>query len=133
MGGKKLDGVPAPLESARRRFERWRRSRKAGTRIPESLWAAAVKLAGAYGVYPTAKALRVNYYALKKRLNESSPSGPVKAAPAGFVELTAPVWTGGPECTLELEDAEGCKMRIHLKGVEAPDLASLSRSLWGVE
>ena len=34
---------------------------------------------------------------------------------------------------LELEDVEGAKMRLHFKGIEAPDLAALSRSLWGVE
>jgi hypothetical protein len=40
---------------------------------------------------------------------------------------------GVPECILELEDVEGAKMRLHFKGIEAPDLAALSRSLWGVE
>ena len=34
------------------------------------------------------------------------------------------------ECTLELEDAEGAKMRVYLKGVAMPDLAALSRSFW---
>jgi hypothetical protein len=31
---------------------------------------------------------------------------------------------------LELEDASGAKMRIHLHGAEAPDLTTLSRSFW---
>jgi hypothetical protein len=136
MGAKKKGGIPARLENARRRFERWRRTRKARTRIPESLWAAAVKLAEAYGVHPTAKTLRVNYYALKKRLKEKSASGPAKAAPANataFVELASPLRMGLPECTLELEDAAGVKMRIQIQGIEAQDLAALSRSLWTVE
>jgi hypothetical protein len=34
---------------------------------------------------------------------------------------------------LELEDAGGAKMRVHLKGVEAPDITALSRSFWGFE
>jgi hypothetical protein len=31
---------------------------------------------------------------------------------------------------LELENAAGAKMRIHLKNVATPDLAALSRSFW---
>ena len=126
------------MENARRRFERWRRTRKARTRIPESLWAAAVKLADAYGVYRTAKTLRLDYYALKKRLREKSSSlRPAKtgqpASGATFVELASPLRTGLAECTLELEDAAGAKMRIQVKGIEARELAALSRSLWGAE
>jgi hypothetical protein len=35
--------------------------------------------------------------------------------------------------TLELENASGAKMRIHLQGPETPDLASLSQSFWGLD
>ena len=31
---------------------------------------------------------------------------------------------------VELEDAAGAKMRVHLQGVAMPDLAALSRSFW---
>jgi len=136
MGTKKAGGIPARLESTRRRFERWRRTRKVGSRIPESLWAAAVKLADACGVHPTAKTLGLDYYALKKRLREASASRPAMTASANaptFVELASPAQMGMAECILELEDARGAKMRIQIKGVEAPDLAALSRSLWGIE
>jgi hypothetical protein len=34
---------------------------------------------------------------------------------------------------LELEDAGGAKLRVHLKGFEAPDLAALSGSFWQSE
>ena len=36
-------------------------------------------------------------------------------------------------CLMELEDAEGAKMRVRLQGVATPDLAALSRSFWGFE
>ena len=136
MGTKKAGGVPARFESARRRFERWRRARKVGSRIPDPLWAAAVKLADTYGIHPTAKVLRLDYYCLKKRLKQKSASRPTRVASARaatFVELPAPARMNMPECILELEDAEGAKMRIQIKGIEAPDLAALSRSLWGIE
>jgi hypothetical protein len=93
-------------------------------------------LAETHGIHPTAKALGVDYYSLKKRLEEKSVSRSRMVAAANgatFVELAAPGQMAVQECILELEDVEGTKMRIHLKGIEAPDLAALSRSLWGVE
>ena len=136
MRTSKIQALPPRLEATRRRFERWRRSRKIGSRIPAALWAAAVKQAKAYGVHPTAKALGVDYYSLKKRLEEKLGARSRRAAPANgakFVELSAAVRTGIPECIIELEDIEGAKMRIQVKGIEAGDLATLSRSLWGIE
>jgi hypothetical protein len=135
MRTRKTQALPPRVEGARRRFERWRRTRKIGSRIPEALWAAAVKLAEAYGIHTTAKALGVGYYSLKKRLEEKSASHS-RMAPANgaaFVELIAAAPTGIAECILELEDFEGAKMRIHLKGIQAGDLTALSRGLWGVE
>jgi hypothetical protein len=136
MGTSKTRALPPQLDGLRRRFERWRRSREIGSRIPEALWAAAVKLATAYGINPTAKALGVDYYSLKKRLAEKSASRSRLVAPAQgatFVEVSAAARAGIPECILELEDVEGAKMRIHLKGIEPLDLTALSRSLWEVE
>jgi len=136
MRASKTQTVPPRLEAVRRRFKQWRRTRKIGSRIPEPLWAAAVKLAEAYGVSATASALGVDYYSLKKRRDEKSASRSKVAAPANgamFVELPATARTGIAECILEIEDVEGAKMRIQLKDIEAPDLAALSRSLWGIE
>ena len=137
MSTKRTRDLPARLERLRRRFEGWRRTRKVRSRIPESLWASAVKLAGTYGIHRTAKALRVDYYALKKRV-EGAPAAiaskaPAEVARAQFLELPAAAWVGSGECTLELEDAGGAKLRVHLKGFEAPDLAALSRSFWQSE
>ena len=136
MRSSKSPGFPPRVEALRRRFKQWRRTRKIGSRIPEALWAAAVKLAEAYGIHPTAKALGIDYYCLKKRLEERPASRSKIATPANgakFVELSAAARTGIPECILELEDVEGAKMRIQVKGIEAGDLAALSRSLWGIE
>jgi hypothetical protein len=134
MGTKRTHDLPVALEGLRRRFERWRRTRKVRTRIPEPLWASAVKLATRYGIHRTAKALRVDYYALKKRVEGThavtASKAPGESGGATFLELPASVWPGPSECTLELEDAGGAKMRVHWKGIEAPDLAALSRSFW---
>jgi hypothetical protein len=136
MRTSKSPAFPPRLEALRRRFKQWRRTRKIGSRIPEPLWSAAVKLARAHGIHPAAKALGLDYYSLQKRLEAKSVSGsPMVAAANGatFVELAAPAPMAVQECILELEDIEGTKMRLHFKGIEAPDLAALSRSLWGVE
>ncbi len=125
--------LPADLDGARRRFERWRQSRKGHTPIPESLWAAAVKLAGRYGVSRTARVLRLAYYSLQERVGQatggSASSSPPLNSPA-FLELAVPSGGGPGECLVEWEDAAGAKMRVHLKGVEALDVVALSRSFW---
>ncbi len=140
MDTKRTRGVPARLERLRRRFERWRRTHKARSRIPEPLWASAVKLAGTYGLNRTARTLRLDYYAFKKRL-ERWPAAArhvppdvadhvLPAVAPAFLELPLPAGGGVCECTVEWENAGGAKMRVHLKGVATPDLAALSRSFW---
>ena len=145
MGTRKTRGLPARLEGTRRRFERWRRTRESRSHIPDPLWDSAVKAAGKYGVHRTAQALRLDYYALKKRVAKEAaaradPIGAANAsrgavqgeAVATFLELAPPMSGGVGECILELEDPGGAKMRVHVKGVEAPDLTALSRSFWGI-
>lgn len=140
MSTRQTHDQPARLEKVRQRFERWRGTCKPRSRIPDALWAAAVKAAGRYGIHRTARALRIDYYSLKKRMEQDSAadhgfaavpaSVPDGSAMATFLEFARPVSGGSSECTLELEDAAGSKMRVHLKGFEAPDLAALSRSFW---
>jgi len=132
MSTRRIRNVPARLEGLSRRFDRWRRTRKGRSRIPETLWASAVRAAGKYGLNPTARALRLDYYALKKRV-EATGSMSDGNTVARFIELAPPTSGGSRECILELEEPGGAKMRVHLKGVEAPDLVALSRSFWGVE
>lgn len=132
MGAGRWSGSIAGLEAVRVRFERWRQNRSQGERIPETLWTAAVKLAETHGVAKISTALRIDYYALKKRLGPASPlaSSQPQGSVARFVELASPVRTDSRECTVELENATGAKMRIHVRGGEIPDLAALSRSFW---
>jgi hypothetical protein len=57
------------LEQLKKRFINWRRTRKAKTPIPRRLWNSAAKMAMQCGLSRTAKALRLNYYDLKKRID----------------------------------------------------------------
>ena len=149
--------LPARLETGRRRFERWRRTRTGHSRIPDPLWTSAVKLAGAYGLCRTARTLGLDYNALKRRVASARPGdslGPktvgAKAArqetaaqetATAFVELVAPQRAGLvapqraglPECIVELENARGAKMRIHVKGNQIPEVVTaVSKVLFGV-
>lgn len=128
MGGRKGRKIPTSLARGRNSFQAWRRGRRRGTRIPERLWKLAVKLADAHGLSNTATVLKLDYYALKKRV-ESTNSRGHSAAPA-FVELSPPRSTAWGECIVELEDNVGASMRVHLKGYAAPDLAALSDRFW---
>ncbi len=134
MRSRKTGALPSRLAALRRRFERWRRTRRGHSRIPEPLWTSAVKLAGMYGLCRTARALRLDYNALKRRVESSSPHDASEPDPAmRFVEWVSPERGGVPVCIVELEDPGGAKMRVHLRGTEAPDLAALSRSFWSVQ
>ena len=140
--------LPARLEGVRRRFERWRERREGRDRIPDSLWAAAARAAGRYGLSKTANALRVNYHALQKHVAGKAAAdgraagnriGRRTAAAGGeletegaspFVELPPIASADRCECFMELEDAGGVKMRVRLQGAGMPDLAALGRSFW---
>ena len=147
MDTRRVQELPAGLEKVRRRFEEWRETCEAHSRIPGSLWASAAVAAGRYGLSKTANALRVNYYAIKKCLaakaaadcraskkrmgrraavgNRSETEGT-----AEFVELPSFASPDSGECWLEWEDGGGGKMRVRLRGVGTPDLAALGRSFW---
>ncbi len=118
------------LERGQYRFDLWRKTRKHGSPIPEMLWASAVELAREHGLHRTARALRLNYYSLKERL--SAVAGQPGRSPnkATFVELLPPGASGLFACTIEMENVQGGKMKIHLQGLGSPDLAVLSDSFW---
>jgi hypothetical protein len=115
------------IDHLRRRFEDWRKSGRPRTRIPKRLWESAVQAAGQYGLNRTAKTLHLDYYNLKKRLDAS---GAVRGTTPAFIELGQATTGETPECVIELENRNGSKMRIHIKGVETPDLNALSSTFW---
>jgi hypothetical protein len=149
MGGRKNRETPANLVRAAGRFAAWRRERALGARIPESLWRQAIALAGRHGLSRTATALGLDYYALKKRVEaQASARGHGSLRRPAFVELAVPAHGTSPvttsrgdvsspatpgECLIELANATGVSLRIHLKGHQLPDLVALGRSFWNIE
>ena len=150
--------IPNNMRKVYQRFQGWRRSHTGRLPIPEPLWAAAAELAREHGVFPTAKALRLEYGKLKQQVEAADPvakrpvaKAPValrqaqggkrrrtpvprraRSAPAAFVELIAPRPAGSPECLVELEGARG-RMRMQFKGMATAELVALSRALWSGE
>jgi hypothetical protein len=118
-------GLPRDLARAADRLTAWRRTRRPKSRIPESLWDLAVKLAAKHGLHRTARTLKLDYYSLKRRA-DAAEGRPVANGPA-FVELSAVV-TAERECLIEIVDGE-VSLRVQLKGYDAADIAAVGRSL----
>ena len=81
--------IPEPIAQLQRQLDQFRSTQSRRTKLPESLWQAAVELARQHGVYAVAHPLRLDYMGLKKRLG-GVPSLRRKAAKPAFVELIAP-------------------------------------------
>jgi hypothetical protein len=127
MGARERGQLPLDLVRGRARFQAWRTRRKAGERIPQSLWAVAVRLATTHGVSRTAAALGLDYYSLKKRTE--SPGTPRQSGGTAFVEFTSPAMVA-KQCQFELDNGSGATMRVQLVGYDAADIGALSRSFW---
>jgi hypothetical protein len=129
MSNRRASPLPASLSKAHRRFEQWRNRNKPRTRLPAELWSSAVELAREHGVNRTAKALRLDYYSLKKRLagvgEEGDPS-------PEFIEIL-PEMSSAPAagCTMEIDDETGATLRLRVHGAEFPDLAAITRAFRG--
>jgi len=119
------------LETGRREFARWRGGRRRGARIPERLWALAVRLAREHGVSKTALRLGLDYYALKKHLQAVARlEAEARRVEPGFVELPLMAQPGVAGSVLELVDGRGCRLRIELRDGAATDMDAVARSLW---
>jgi hypothetical protein len=116
--------IAEPVVQLQRQLEQFRSTQPGRTKLPESLWQAAVELARQHGVYPVAHPLRLDYTRLKKRLG-GSPNSRQKAAKPAFVELVAPSRAQLEECVIELESSGGSKMRIQWKATAPPDWTTL--------
>ena len=140
-----ISEIPPDMQKLYRRFERWRKAHTGRLPIPKRLWAAAAELAREHGVFPTAKALHLEYGKLKERAEapgrekkvvRKARSGILRqalptAAPT-FMELITPRSGSLPSAVVELEGPRG-RMKIELKGITTAELVALSRALWDGE
>ena len=122
--------IPDDLEQLRRRFEEFRSARSGHARLPEALWAAAAELAKRYGVNRTAHALRLEYGGLRKRAENQGQSKAKrkKAEAPSFIEFVAPGAKAVTSFMVEVESAQGTKLRLELKAVATSELVDLIRA-----
>ena len=68
MNRKSTAPIPEGITQLQRQLEQFRSTRPTRTKLPESVWHAAVQLARQHGVYAVAHPLRLDYTRLKQRL-----------------------------------------------------------------
>lgn len=125
-----IPAIQPTLEAVRNRFKVWRKRGRAGRRIADALWGAAVALCRDHSVSEVSRVLRLDYYDLKDRVHKAKDAG--LGSDPGFVELDL----GGPlvspaEWRVEMEAPNGAKMNLSLKGTPRDlDPLELSRAFW---
>ncbi len=134
MGRRSRSALPARVSQLRGRIERWRRERPERSPMPAELWGSAVSLARRHGVYPIARALGVDYGALKKRVARC-PKGAEKSGKSSpeFIELAPGPWLGRADSAgmvVELWDAEGAKLVVRLADRDGLDVRDLAEAFW---
>ena len=121
MNRKSTPPIPEPIVQLQRQLDQFRSTQPRRTKLPESLWQAAVELARQHGVYSVAHPLRLDYMGLKKRLG-GAPILRRKAAKPAFVELIAPHPATLEECVIEFESAERRQDAHPVEGIGAAGL-----------
>ena len=90
MNRKSTVPIPGAISQLQRQLEQFRSTQPGRTKLPESLWQAAVELARQHGIYAVAHPLRLDYTRLKQRLGGIS-NRPQKANKPAFIELLGEV------------------------------------------
>ncbi len=131
MGRRSGGEMSSELVRTREQFEVWRAGRTRGDRIPAKLWKQAVKLAGRHGVSHISSALKLDYYTLKNRLEQSGNAVEDDSPETAFLELPSScVLPAACEYSIEVQDGRGASLRVTVKGGGIPDLIALGRSFW---
>ncbi len=117
------------LARVRTGIEGWRKTRKNRCHMPEDLWRAAAEVARIHGLNPIAEALRLNYYALKRRVDGMGVERPV-LRPA-FVEIPSTAPMAASACVVEMVRPDGSKMTIRMPADGDGKLVPLSEAFWG--
>jgi hypothetical protein len=73
----------------------------------------------------------LDYYTLQRRVTQAPTTSARTTPPPAFVELQLEeaLGSGSRSCRIELSDAAGGKMTVHLPG-EAPAVLALAQAFW---
>ena len=108
----------------------WRRTRRRGQRIPEPLWHEASILARRNGVSSISAALRINYYALQRRVRGERAAQRRPHTEPTFVQLPTAVLppTKDEHGILEFVHTCGSRLIVRLPEAEPSQLLGLVRA-----
>ncbi|MCP3867701.1 MAG: hypothetical protein GY703_06310 [Gammaproteobacteria bacterium] len=116
---KTMTKSPLVLKEVIEHFERWRRNKKKGARIPTRLWIEAVGLVPEYTISQVCRALHLCATDLKRHQSALSPSKEVTVACSDnfFVEIDRgivdqAVKPSGMPGLMEMERPDGLRLRI---------------------
>jgi hypothetical protein len=113
----------------RQQIKEWRLSRTGPGPMPDEIWAGAVALAKDYGICPVARALAIDYTALRKRLQRPPEGGLVGPT---FVQLPATMTAvAASATTIEISARDGARMLIHLEAGRSMDTAGIVAAFLG--
>jgi len=125
------------LESVLCKFERWRETKKScREKIPDELWQSAEELIGRYTITEISKTLRLKSNDFKKHIKnkniiKSNTDTVTKSNIPEFIELKP--YTNlitNHECTIEMQDQNGSKMRINTSMLSSIDIINLTQTFW---
>ena len=109
--------VPLAMVSLREKVQAWRATKK-HRRMPEELWAEAVRLAGEYGVHPVSKNVELSYTRLKKLVDGKDEKRLARQSPPKFVQIS-PALSGSASVTrMEISRPDGCRLSVENVGLQ---------------
>ena len=136
MSKAKTSKIPGDIARLRQRIERWRRTRRKRSPMPEELWQAAARAAQVHGVWPVARDLGVAYATLKDRATRkpSTKRRKGKSEDTGeFVELSAAQLLGAnpKAAVVELQTKDGLRITIRYEDGGQLDVSGLLAAFYG--
>jgi len=122
--GKRSSG-PLPVEADRLKaaVQSWRESRNKVGPMPADLWQRAMGLAAKHGVCRIARAIGVDYSALRERMEVRE----VPTREAAFLEIPATLVLGGVEAgevQVDIALADGSQLRMRGRGLDTAAIVS---------
>jgi len=131
MAKSKKEPSPEQLNGLRRQIHEWRQNRTVPGAMPGALWDQAVALAKVFGVCRIARAVGLDYTALRKRTEQIPATGLVKPTFVQLPATIAPIENPVVPTTIEITARDGARMRIHLEAGHGTEAASIVAAFLG--
>ena len=131
MGQQSSPAKRPSIEEVEQQFRQWRETKSQRSPIPKYLWAGAVQLAQEYSICRVAKALRLDYNTLKRHvLADRAENSPQAESSPCFVEFELSSSPSSTEYRVEIEDRDGAKLKMQLKGTSLPNPLDIISAFW---